>query len=147
MAKSHQFFSHNLDVSRSSNSSSSLTMGLICSIETPIRRPFLMKQKYCENLGRCVNEELSVSYFLLELLWFDAAKNQLLPFQYYWHITVFKIMFPITIGLIHSIEVPEKKSFFSKEKNQNLLERNLVLREWRFIGLAHAVGIIEVRNS
>ena len=147
MAKSHQFLSHNLDLSRSSNSSSSITIGLVCSIKTPIRRPFLMKQKYWENLGCCVNEKSSVSYFLLELLWFDAAKNQLLPLQYYWHITVFKIIFPITIGLIHSIRVPEKKRFFFKRKNQNLLERNLVLRERRTIGLAHAVGIIEVRNS
>ena len=121
MAKSHQFLSHNLDLSRSSDSSSSLTIGLICSIKTPIRRRFLMKQKYWENLGCCVNEESSVSYFLLELLWFDAAKNQLLPFQYYWHITVFKIMFPITIGLIHSIEVPEKKSFFFKRKKSEFV--------------------------
>ena len=49
MAKSHQFLSHNLDLSRSSDSTSSLTIGLICSIKTPIRRGFFNET---ERLGK-----------------------------------------------------------------------------------------------
>ena len=119
-------------------SSLSVNIGLKDSIRLPISKSF----SRMPSISKLFDSRFSVgTLFVLN------GQKPSVFFPYFWLITVFKFMFPIIIGLIGSIKVPEKKSFFFKRKSQNLLGRTLVLHEWRIIGLAHAVGIIEVRNS